>query len=209
MKNNSTGNRHQRRATKRTLQRSAHKHRVPSDGIISDSVNTVPNSSSSTEIGAGSKLPWWKDARKVFHPEAFAAMKQRIKEKNAKLVPRNYNIFSFTVFYHCGNSVRIGICSDYQVRTDFFSKVNSKIKTFRIFRIRADNCGEIAGYHHLLLHRIEMLDAQRRQRLRHQLVAAAVERCIDDAQIFRGIQNALTVDERCRHCLVAAAMERF
>mgnify|MGYP003307315308 CR=1 FL=1 len=84
MKNNSTGNRHQRRATKRTLQRSAHKHRVPSDGIISDSVNTVPNSSSSTEIGAGSKLPWWKDARKVFHPEAFAAMKQRIKEKNAK-----------------------------------------------------------------------------------------------------------------------------
>ena len=86
-------------------------------------------------------------------------------------------------------------------------KVNGKIEALGIFGVGGNNGGEIAVDHHLLGDADEMLDAELRQRLRHELVAAAVERRIDKREIVRDLFDGLVIVDHahdvCHEFLIA------
>jgi hypothetical protein len=86
---------------------------------------------------------------------------------------------------HDAHAVGIRVGADDEVHAVFLGQLHRQIEALGILRVGGDHGGEVAVDDHLLRHAQQVLDAQRPQRLRHQLVAAAVERRVDELEGVR------------------------
>ena len=95
--------------------------------------------------------------------------------------------------HHDADPVAVRVGAQNEVHVILFGQIDGQIEPLRVFRVGRDHRGEIAVDDHLLRHGDQVLDAQRGQRLRHQLVAAAVEGGVDQLEGVRYFGNGLTV----------------
>ena len=83
------------------------------------------------------------------------------------------------VAHHDAHAVTVRVGTQNKVGAHLVRQLDGQIEALGIFRVGGVHSGEVAVQHHLLLHAVQVLDAQTPQRLRHQLPAAAVERGVD------------------------------
>ena len=123
-----------------------------------------------------------------------AGLDDVVKKQNTHLVAGDGDIFTVGIADHGSDTVGVGIRTDDEVAVHFLGQVHRQIEAFRILRVRANDCREIAVDHHLFGHRINMLHSQALQRFGNQLVAAAVERRIDNAELIRHCLDGIRVN---------------
>ena len=116
-----------------------------------------------------------------------------VQQQHAHLVARDGHIL-VAAAHHRADAVRVGVGADDQVAADLLGEVDGQIKALGVFGVGADDGREAAVDDHLLLHRVEVFDAESAQRLRHELVAAAVERRVHDAEIICDLGDGLLVN---------------
>ena len=123
-----------------------------------------------------------------------------VEQEYAHLVAGYGDIF-VAAANHGADTVGIWVGSDYQIASDLLCKVDREVEALRIFGVRAGNGREAAVDDHLLRHGVEMLYSQAVQHFGDELIAAAVERRVDDLEFVRNVGDGLLVDSHPEHLL--------
>ena len=126
-------------------------------------------------------------------PGAAQRTDQIIQQQHAGLVAGDGHELSGMVADHDAHAVTVGIGAQNKVGADLVRQFDGQIKALGILGIGGGHGGEVAVQHHLLLHAVQVLDAQTPQGFRHQLPAAAVERGVDHLEGVGHLGHGLAV----------------
>ena len=117
-----------------------------------------------------------------------------VEQQCADLIAGQADEFAGLIARHYTHAVGVRVGRDDKVAAHLFGELDSQLEYLRILGVRKIDRREIAVERHLLLDRIDVLESDPLQCLGYELVARAVQRCVDDLEVVRDLCHNLWVD---------------
>ena len=117
-----------------------------------------------------------------------------VEQQHTHLVAGDGAILPVLAADHGAHAVGVRVGADDEVAADLLGEVHGEVEALRVLRVGAHDRGEVAVYDHLLRLREQVLHAEAAQRLRHQLVARAVEGRVDYLELVGDLLHDGLVD---------------
>ena len=117
-----------------------------------------------------------------------------VDQQNAHLVAGQGDIVAGLVLEHNAGAVGVRVGADNEVNVVLLCQLDGEREAFLVFRVGVLDRREVAVDLHLLGLADNVLVAQAAEDLRHQAVARAVERRVDQLEVVRDLLYAVRVD---------------
>ena len=117
-----------------------------------------------------------------------------VQQQAAELVAGDDAVFAVGSAHHRAYAVGVGVGADDEITVHALCQIDREIEALGILGVRALDRREAAVNDHLLLNGVEVLYAEAAQRFGDELVAAAVERRVNYAQVVRDLFDDVLVN---------------